>query len=733
MDSLTESRIATGMSVTEAERTHWLVTFTELTYVASMIALGHFLESEKTTWSGWRTAVVIFYSFWSTWTQMACYQAHIVDTGVLEKVWAFLHCFSMLMMGGFVNAFHQEHVMNPDYPSDEQNHRLLAAACDGAGHAASYQVQHPIFVAGLILSRWTLASMYGVTALSSGPELCRLMGTAASIFGLSSLGLIGSVLAGTSADSSGIVMSVVITFEFIGLYIVTRYPAVCRIEQEDVREVQNECDVDHIEHALGQFLFIVIGEQMISMVNNLSTFATWDIQQQPHSIWSFIFFILLVAFLLAIGYFDAIPHHGDDEDVNKDEPHHGDDDLPGETFSLSGLATIRSLDEMEATIEEEDEDEDEDGDGDDQEDVAEFHVGEGNAHRNSVGLGAVGSGKTAEQAEQEQAEQQELAEKSRRHALGNTDATSFVWIVSHFLLGFALLHISAGVNEMLYSVKKYIDHNSIQTITLSIKGARSYCSGLSSALFCIVMIRMSHKGLAHHGKRGARLCSYLIRFGFALVPMLMYTERDMITLDDRTDNTRLVDLMVLSLVSLVGLVLVDLFVHYRDDLEKLKENIADAVGAGDLQLPDMSPRSVAGGVAAAAASAGSAAGRLGESTRRLGQRVSTMLQPISSPIVMSRKDVDAGGAAAPTDVASEIESAFKNSPLKRGGADAEMHSTHWDGGRNVLNTQQNPSYNPKRTDATVDEQVRSPVRAEQQSGAEKGALTAHHHNFAVSI
>ena len=100
---------------------------------------------------------------------------------------------------------------------------------------------------------------------------------------------------------------------------------------------------------------------------------------------------------------------------------------------------------------------------------------------------------------------------------------------------------------------------------------------------------------------------------------------------------------------------------------------------------------------------------------------------------MSRKDVDAGGAAAPTDVASEIESAFKNSPLKRGGADAEMHSTHWDGGRNVLNTQQNPSYNPKRTDATVDEQVRSPVRAEQQSGAEKGALTAHHHNFAVSI
>jgi hypothetical protein len=240
-----DSRAADGVSLTEAERTHWLVTFTELAYVASMIKLGHFLEYEKNSWSGWITAWIIFYSFWSTWAQMASYQAHMVDTGVLEKLWAFMHCFSMLLMGSFVNAFHQESIMNPNYGTTtvdkysgggDDDHRLLAG-CSDDGHS-DYQVRHPAFVYGLVLSRWTLCSMYAATALSAEPKFRRLMFSAASIFLASSLVLLGVANGGISADSTCIFIAASVTFEFVGLYVLTRYPAVWGVKREDVSEVQ---------------------------------------------------------------------------------------------------------------------------------------------------------------------------------------------------------------------------------------------------------------------------------------------------------------------------------------------------------------------------------------------------------------------------------------------------------------------------------------------------------------
>ena len=65
-----------------------------------MIKLGHFLEYEKAHWQGWIISFGLFYSFWSTWTQMACYQAHVVDTGLLEKIWAFCHCCISWILSG---------------------------------------------------------------------------------------------------------------------------------------------------------------------------------------------------------------------------------------------------------------------------------------------------------------------------------------------------------------------------------------------------------------------------------------------------------------------------------------------------------------------------------------------------------------------------------------------------------------------------------------------------------
>ena len=185
----------------DRERTQWLVTFTELVYVAAIAKLGIFLETEKMHWRGWFISFGLFLSFWSTWIQASLYQAHIIDTGLLEKVWAFCQCFSMVMMGGFVDAFHDEAVMPQE-----------SCGCT-EGHT-DYQVQHWVFGLGLVFSRWTLCAMYAFVASVSEPQYRRLFNMASAIFGLLPLVLVGCVVAKLNAGWLMIGIYSVIILEF---------------------------------------------------------------------------------------------------------------------------------------------------------------------------------------------------------------------------------------------------------------------------------------------------------------------------------------------------------------------------------------------------------------------------------------------------------------------------------------------------------------------------------------
>jgi hypothetical protein len=278
---------------TNTERTGWLTTFVELAYVAAMIQLGHYLEYERTSWAGWLTGLTIFTSFWSTWIQFTAYQSCIVDSGVLEKVWAFVHCCAMLMMGGYVNALHYCSSMEKKYgpgtvcvdhnsigggnhtntivPTHRHlgmfpyrqhpgmfHHRRHLAAADGTGHY-DFQVHHNIFTVGMALSRWSLAMMYALSCVSSGLKYRNILRTGSALFATTMLILTTAAAFNVSTETSATVMFGCSMLEFLVVHLLVSRPCAFSVNRLDLAELIENCDVEHVAHNLGQFLFIAIG------------------------------------------------------------------------------------------------------------------------------------------------------------------------------------------------------------------------------------------------------------------------------------------------------------------------------------------------------------------------------------------------------------------------------------------------------------------------------------------
>jgi hypothetical protein len=487
--AMSDSGISEENNSTAAEdRTHWLTTFVELVYVASMIKLGHYLEYERSHWAGWQAALCMFCSFWTTWVHFTGYQTYIVDSGLLEKIWTFIHCFAMLMMGGHVNSLHYCGNMAPKngaeytcngydpnfgrvfagyFPHDDGSRRLGGSS--GSTYY-DYQVSHPIFLVGLALSRFCLSLMYGIAASGASARYRKILRVPCIIFATATAALLTAACitvdhTAISVDHAVITMFTVMAIECVCIHLLATRPSIFGIAPSALAELNEDCDVEHVAHNLGQFLFIVIGEILINTVSFITEMSTWHTDHgyvytfpshpfyenrrfAQRQIWFWVLSVLFSAFLLAVGYFDSVPHqhaehhHEGEEHSEYQQSETGESGSDG---SESGGSLTAGTTGSRIT-------EERDSERDTERDTDASNVDEKYLRSSSNPNASITSNTWTETTSASTRPSLKTEPSTASHALGHSYFTSVVWTACHLALGFALLHVSAGFNEMLAAV-----------------------------------------------------------------------------------------------------------------------------------------------------------------------------------------------------------------------------------------------------------------------------------------